>query len=432
MTSAEWKELQKGMKEKWPQPKYITDNPEPERSHTSYRDETYELITRWMSETKIEYRPHAKAPGTKSHVRYEKYAMAKTVGEALELGSWPADWCWDYERGFIKVLGPVRTDPIDPVNCFDTTALTDVDRCIYRWSVKELAKKCGLSLQDLRDNTNTGESAIMRAHRLVSQRTAKAALLAAKKDGRCITDGELLKTLQEWGFARNPNRNNVMPDGRDWVWSDTLGLMRDRTGDIHLTKATTNYPEVTEIINKWLTDRLPAEAKGFKFTSLNLNKNYAARMHRDGNNFGPSMIAAFGGFQGGELNYWCEDNKEEGLDQLEGRPKESLKLGQGLALFNGNSAHSVEKFEGERYSVVYFTAGCHAKAPPEDRGSPPSGSSGCPTPRQTRSSSRSCGARADIPSRDAAPEPPAFRYWPRAALGQEMPPSSRRSSRTRS
>jgi len=90
MTSAEWKALQKGMKDKWPQPKYITDNLEPERSHTSYRDETYELITRWMSETKIEYRPHAKAPGTKSHVRYEKYSVAKTVGEAFELGIYPA------------------------------------------------------------------------------------------------------------------------------------------------------------------------------------------------------------------------------------------------------------------------------------------------------------------------------------------------------
>jgi len=418
MTSAEWKALQKGMKEKWPQPKYITDNLEPERSHTSYRDETYELITRWMSETKIEYRPHAKAPGTKSHVRYEKYSVAKTVGEAFELGIYPADWCWDYERGFIKVLGPVRADPIDPVNCFDTKELTDVDKCIYRWSVKELAKKCGLSLQDLRDNAHTGESAIMRAHRLVSQRTAKAALLAAKKEGRCVTDGEVLKTLHEWGFARNPNRNNVMPDGRDWVWSDTVGLMRDRTGDIHLTKATTNYPEVTEIINKWLTDRLPAEAKNFKFTSLNLNKNYAARMHRDGNNFGPSMICAFGAFQGGELNYWYEDNKEEGLDKLEGRPKESLKLGQGLALFNGNSAHSVEKFEGERYSVVYFTAGCHAKAKPEDRATLQKLGMPYPSPDEEQYALLRPPRGYTKPGKEAASEPPAFRYWPRAALAE--------------
>jgi len=368
MTSAQWKEAQKGMKEKWPQPDYMVNDVQPERSHTSYRDETYEIVSRWMAETKIEYRPHAKAPGSKSHVRYEKYAKAKTVGQALKLGSWPMDWCWDYERGFIKVSGPVRDDPIDPVNCFDTKALTEVDKAIYRWSVKELAKKCGLSLQDLKDDAGSGESAIMRAHRLVAQRVAKAALTAAKTEGRRVTDDEVLKTLQEWGFARNANRNNVMPDGREWVWSDTMGLMRDRIGDIHLTKATCKYPEVSEIIIKWVTDRLPAEVDSFKFTSINLNKNYAARQHRDGNNFGPSMIAAFGKFTGGELKYWSEDNKEEPLEKVKPRHAELLKLGQGMALFNGNSAHAVEAFgkDEERYSVVYFTASCHARAHPED------------------------------------------------------------------
>lgn len=419
MTSAAWKELQKGMKEKWPQPSYIVDDPQPERSHTSYRDETYELVTRWMAETKIQYRPHAKAPGSKSHVRYEKYSKAKTVGQALKLGSWPADWCWDFERGFIKVLGPVRDEPIDPVNCFDTKALTEVDKCIYGWSVKELAKKCGLSLQDLRDDASSGESAIMRAHRLVSQRTAKAALSAAKAEGRRVTDDEVLKTLQEWGFARNANRNNVMPDGRDWVWSDTLGLMRDRIGSIHLTKATWKYPEVSEIINKWVTDRLPAEVKDFKFTSLNLNKNYAAKQHRDGNNFGPSMIAAFGKFTGGALKYWPEDNKELPLEKVEPKPCERLQLGAGMALFNGNCAHAVEKFgDGEeRFSVVYFTAGCHAKAYPEDVST--LRELGMPYPsadEDPHALLRAPVGYAPGAAKNATSKLPAVRYWPRATV----------------
>merc|ERR1719432_175225 len=97
-------------------------------------------ITRWTADTQIRYRPHAKAPGSKSHVRYEKYSKARTVKEALKLGSWPGDWCWDYERGFIKVRGPVRDEPIDAVNTFDYHSLTDVDRAIYNYAVKELAK----------------------------------------------------------------------------------------------------------------------------------------------------------------------------------------------------------------------------------------------------------------------------------------------------
>ena len=63
------------------------------------------MVTCWTAQIKIEYFPHVKAQGPKSHLRYEKYAKAKTVGEALKLSSYPADWCWDYERGFIRVVG---------------------------------------------------------------------------------------------------------------------------------------------------------------------------------------------------------------------------------------------------------------------------------------------------------------------------------------
>merc|ERR1712187_714428 len=99
---------------------------------------------------------------------------------------------------------------------------------------------------------------------------------------------------------------------------------------------TTKYPEFTELIVKWLMDRLPKETKEFRFTSLNLNKNYAARLHRDGNNFGPSMIAAFGKFEGGELNYWSEDDKQKKLEALPAESTEKYEIGSGLALFKGN------------------------------------------------------------------------------------------------
>lgn len=174
--------------------------------------------------------------------------------------------------------------------------------------------------------------------------------------------------MQHWGFARNVTRVNVMRKEVKWVWSDTLGLLRDRCGNIHTTKSSKAYPEVIEVINRWLSDRLPAEVKQFGWTSLNVNKDYAAKIHRDGNNFGPSMIAAFGDFSGGSLNYFPEDDGKMDLEKLESSSKrEKFDLKNGLALFNGNSAHCVDDFEGHRYSIVYFTLGCHSKMKPEER-----------------------------------------------------------------
>jgi len=367
MTKEQWQKHQVGMKEKWAQPTYMADGHPEGKGHTCYRDETFEIVTRWHADTKISYRPHAKAPGSKSHVRYESYSKATTVGQALKKGTFPQDWCWDYERGYIKVHGPVREDPIDIASTANDKDFTDVDRAVYSWYRKELAKKLGLKLEDLRNGKGSQESTMMRAHRLVAQRESKKVLAAAEKGNRRITDAELTGVLKEWAFARNSARVNVMQKDVTWVWSDTMGLLRDRTGDIHLTQATKSYPEFVQVVSKWLTDRLPKEAACFKFTSLNLNKDYNGKIHRDGNNFGPSMISAFGDFSGGKLNYYPDDDgSEKDLSKLN-VDKIQLDLKNGLAMFNGNCAHAVDDFEGNRFSIVYFTMGCHAKMKPEDR-----------------------------------------------------------------
>merc|ERR1712176_76646 len=99
------------------------------------------------------YRPHAKAPGSKSHVRYEKYSRARTVKEALALGSWPADWCWDYERGFIKVVGGrMRDEPIDASETLYED-LSQVDAILARWFIREAARMLGVSISEIRANS---------------------------------------------------------------------------------------------------------------------------------------------------------------------------------------------------------------------------------------------------------------------------------------
>jgi len=157
-----------------------------------------------------------------------------------------------------------------------------------------------------------------------------------------------------------------MQPGKTWVFSDTLGLLRDRTGDVHLTAPTRRYPQVSELLARWLMDRLPEETKNFKFTSMNVNCNYAAAMHRDNGNFGPSFIKAFGDFSGGHLRYWPEDTGGD-LKLLPQNERVSFDLKRQLALFNGNCAHEVTPFRGSRYSIVYFTVGCHAEASTNDR-----------------------------------------------------------------
>lgn len=66
--------------------------------------------------------------------------------------------------------------------------------------------RASTQVADLNIGKGSGESLIMRAHRLVAQRDAKAALAAAEKEGRQIAEAEVLAVLRAWAFAKNPNR----------------------------------------------------------------------------------------------------------------------------------------------------------------------------------------------------------------------------------
>merc|ERR1712151_1353386 len=115
------------------------------------------------------------------------------------------------------------------------------------------------------------------------------------------------------------------------------------------------------------------------------NCNYAAQQHRDAGNFGPSFIKAFGDFSGGQLNYWPEDlGAPTPLEKSGLTPADRVQfdLSKELALFNGNSAHSVEPFKGDRYSIVWFSLGCHDKASAEDRAKLQQMGIPCPAPNE--------------------------------------------------
>lgn len=86
-----------------------------------------------------------------------------------------------------------------------------------------------------------------------------------------------------------------------------------------------------------------------------MNFGYGAAPHRDANNTGLSMLAAFGNFQGGELRYWPDDDKSVGVEKLPSKGSMVIDVRKHLLLFDGQRCHEVLPFKGERYSLVWFT-----------------------------------------------------------------------------
>lgn len=216
----------------------------------------------------------------------------------------------------------------------------------------------GLDYRMAQDLKAAPDSLEMMAERLMADRLAQLVLDTAEEQGRRVTDREVLAVLKLWHFKKNEARQNVLPDGQKWVHSDTLGLVRSRTGAWCITSATQEYPHVTRVLNTWFKARLPAEmVKDFPCSSISLNSNYAAKRHRDGNNAGPSMIRGFGDYTGGELAYWPDDDRSGAVEDLPHKDRKMLNISKSLALFDGCRGHEVDPFKGTRFSAVWFNCG---------------------------------------------------------------------------
>merc|ERR1719473_1703100 len=139
----------------------------------------------------------------------------------------------------------------------------------------------------------------------MQQRSRKKANLLARTfldNGSPTTDEMILKVLRTWRFHQNKDRLNVIPEGQEWIYSDTLGAVQARHGELLLTKATTAYPHVLPLLTRWLREAGPSDCD-FRFTSISLNYDFAARVHRDTGNAGPSLLRVLGNHVGGEVLY---------------------------------------------------------------------------------------------------------------------------------
>jgi len=75
-----------------------------------------------------------------------------------------------------------------------------------------------------------------------------------------------------------------------------------------------------------------------------LNQNYQAAKHRDRGNVGISYLVAFGNYTGGNLKVY--EGPFEGSHNIKNTP---------IKMDFSTTFHSVEPFEGNRYSLVFYT-----------------------------------------------------------------------------
>ena len=148
----------------------------------------------------------------------------------------------------------------------------------------------------------------------------------------------------------------MFPAGVTCVNSDTLGAVRTRTGTVVLTRSTTKYLAAFNLLCRWLAENAPSTLKNFAYSSINLNYGYAARRHRDANNVGPSITKSFGQFTGGLLLYWPFDDGQSDINDFVDSAALTIDTHREMVLFDGPRCHTVTPFQGERYSVVFFTA----------------------------------------------------------------------------
>jgi hypothetical protein len=149
--------------------------------------------------------------------------------------------------------------------------------------------------------------------------------------------------------------------GKDWptqsrpnvakkpVTGFILGLVYGLGGQgMKVSKISENFPHLIKILNRYCAATIPDKA--FTYSSLQINFNYAALRHKDGNNLGPSYIQGIGDHTGGGL--WTE---KQGIVDCRHTWKQ----------FMGTEDHETKPFKGTRITLIPFTHNAYEELQPE-------------------------------------------------------------------
>lgn len=200
----------------------------------------------------------------------------------------------------------------------------------------------------------------------LSEMRARELLAHAAESGEKIKDKDVIRVLDVWNFRNNTRRKNVMREGVTAVSSEMLGLIRIRVyNKFSVAEKSTKFPHVTKLLCQYFKDHPPAgqaEGTAFPFTTVCINKNYAAKRHRDVNNVGLSVIRALGEFTGGKVRYWPSDTGKGNVEDLQDADAVELDVQHRTVCMRSTLAHEVKPFEGTRYSLVYFSVSHYERA----------------------------------------------------------------------
>ena len=200
---------------------------------------------------------------------------------------------------------------------------------------------------------------------------ADARAAAALQSNEITTEAveRVLAGIGEWPTQARPN---VSPDAKA-VTGMCLGAVNVLGGvGMQLSAVSQNFQNLVKLVCAWTAKELP----DFPFSSLQINYNYAAKKHVDGNNIGPSHIISLGDHAGGELwvaDTFVEKENDKGEKVLRGGGGESvIKCHRAWKLFDGNSEHYTMPFRAApgkaaptRISIVAFSHSSYNKMPEE-------------------------------------------------------------------
>ena len=145
---------------------------------------------------------------------------------------------------------------------------------------------------------------------------------------------DLIKELQERPLAENKYRTTA-GDGR----SQAFGIVNRRSLPADWSRQNWLRPKLYKLL-KDFADKYVS----IPYTSITVNQNYQAAKHRDKGNVGNSLLVAFGSYTGGELEILEGD--AAGTHDIRHKPI--------IADFS-KAYHQVLPFQGERYSLVFYT-----------------------------------------------------------------------------
>ena len=112
-------------------------------------------------------------------------------------------------------------------------------------------------------------------------------------------------------------------------------------GNWKKSNSTIKHPHIIPLFKKFIRSHYPE----FKFKSVYVNKNTVCKKHLDSKNSGESLLVGFGPYTGGKTVVYDNDGKN---------PKK-FNIRSNSLIFNGSELlHKSEKFDGTRYSLVFF------------------------------------------------------------------------------